>query len=67
MTDLTDQQKTDFLTKLTELTRETGIVIHGCGCCGSPWVDSVEITSDQSGYVFNSGECDLTWTDPSDD
>jgi len=31
-----------FLTELTELTKKHGIVIHGCGCCGSPSLFDIE-------------------------
>ena len=30
------------LDKLTRFTRETGYVIGGCGCCGSPWMQRVK-------------------------
>ena len=32
------QQEADFLAGLTELTLKTGVVIDGCGCCGSPYL-----------------------------
>ena len=28
----------NFLKELTELSDKYGISIHGCGCCGSPWL-----------------------------
>lgn len=28
-----------FLFELSQLTRNWGFVIAGCGCCGSPWVE----------------------------
>lgn len=31
---------TAFLNDLNELTRQHGIVIGGCGCCGSPYLMS---------------------------
>lgn len=37
------EQIRDFLEKLSQLTRETGVAIHGCGCHGSP---SLEQASD---------------------
>lgn len=33
-----------FLTELTELSNRYGIVIGGCGCCGSPYLDYIEET-----------------------
>ena len=54
----------DFLLGLAKLTRETGIKIHGCGCCGSPDMVEAEITSDESGYA---DDCQVMWIDPSDE
>lgn len=31
-----------FLQDLTELTNKYNIVIKGCGCCGSPWLEDLE-------------------------
>lgn len=31
-----------FLEKLADLQDETGVSIGGCGCCGSPYIDSFE-------------------------
>lgn len=30
-----------FLTELTTLTDKYNIVICGCGCCGSPWLNVI--------------------------
>lgn len=55
-----------FLIGLEKLTRETGVEIRGCGCCGSPFLINAKITSDESGYaVDGDGEC-VQWIDPSD-
>ncbi|MGN7135838.1 hypothetical protein [Streptomyces pseudogriseolus] len=29
---------TSFLQELTDLTNKYGIVVEGCGCCGSPYL-----------------------------
>jgi hypothetical protein len=58
-----DEQK-EFIKKLEKLTRETGIAVGGCGCCGSPWITTVDITSDESGYGYAD---EIRWIDPSDD
>ncbi len=34
---MTPEQKT-FMDGLLKLTRETGLIIGGCGCCNSPWL-----------------------------
>jgi hypothetical protein len=36
--DLKSDKVKRFLDGLTKLTRETGVVISGCGCCGSPYL-----------------------------
>lgn len=41
---MTDNMR-NFLDGLTKLTMETGIMIAGCGCCGSPYL------SEASGYI----------------
>lgn len=38
-----------FLEKLSELTRETGIVIGGCGCCSSPFLVAYDPLPNQQG------------------
>jgi len=52
-----------FIIGLEKLTRETGIAIGGCGCCGSPFLFKADITSEESGY---SNYVEITWTDPTD-
>lgn len=36
MTEQVELREEKFLAELTELSRKYGIVISGCGCCGSP-------------------------------
>lgn len=31
-----------FLKGLAELTKKYGLVIRGCGCCGSPWIEDLQ-------------------------
>lgn len=38
MRETKQETKQEMLEKLNEFTRETGIIIGGCMCCGSPWV-----------------------------
>jgi Zn-finger nucleic acid-binding protein len=36
-----DQTTREFLDELTKLSDRYGVVIGGCGCCGSPWLDKL--------------------------
>lgn len=36
--DIDREKIEDFLKDLTKLTRRTGVIIGGCGCCGSPYL-----------------------------
>ena len=51
---LTEAQRRDFLEGLTKLTRETGVEIAGCGCCGSPFL--MPLSEDESGPSWRYGE-----------
>ena len=74
MMDRSDRVR-EFILGLTELTRKTGIVIGGCGCCDSPYVEWREGTGNKkAGYALIRDErvCWLTpeekydWADYSD-
>lgn len=63
---MNDKEK-QFIIGLEKLTRETGIAIGGCGCCGSPYLYKVEtITRNESGYSITEGD-NVTWIDPADE
>jgi hypothetical protein len=63
------EKEREFLIGLTELTRRTGVVIGGCGCCGSPFIDEVKHTATVDdplagyGYGFSGG---VHWISPTD-
>ena len=52
-----NKQVSDFLKELSELTLKYNIKIGGCGCCGSPYLESVDDDLDINGISYD----DLTW------
>ena len=58
------KKEREFLIGLEKLTRVTGIMIGGCGCCGSPFLEEAKITDERSGYIW---EGQVIWVDPSDE
>ena len=50
---MTRSELNKFLEELTELTKKYGIQINGCGCCGSPYLE----TLDDSAFIGD----DLDW------
>jgi hypothetical protein len=39
---MTPERVVSFLKDLDELTRKHQIIIQGCGCCGSPYLSSLD-------------------------
>lgn len=35
---MTEEQKAAFAAELTQLSQKYGIIVEGCGCCGSPFL-----------------------------
>lgn len=63
-----EQKERAFLIGLEKLTRETGVIIGGCGCCSSPFLMELEEedSDPQSGYGFGyDGE--VCWMNPSNE
>ena len=54
-----------FLKALTELTKKHKLVIGGCGCCGSPYVQPLDKKSVEGFQYFHGDSkdsgCDLQW------
>ena len=64
-----EEREAEFLIGLTKLTRETGIKIGGCGCCGSPWIDEAsdaEMNNSEAGYG-HGGADQVVWISRADD
>ena len=61
---MTDKEKA-FLIGLERLSRETGIVIGGCGCCGSPYLTEELSMPEQAGYG-EGGSGQVKWISPLD-
>lgn len=64
-----DEAERQFLIGLEKLSRETGVYIGGCGCCGSPFLSyEPELNADpRAGYCSDEGKCGkVTWIDPGD-
>lgn len=48
-----------FLKELTNLSLSYGIIVRGCGCCGSPYLTDQESEEELNGLNYDG----LTWTD----
>jgi Fe-S oxidoreductase len=62
----------DFIRELETLTRKYGITIGGCGCCGSPFLDTLKEAEavPEAGYAIDlvndePGD-ELRWVFPGD-
>lgn len=63
-----DEKQRAFLIGLAKLTRETGVVIGGCGCCGSPFLGILsepEAIDPAAGYGYGYA-CEVVWISPGD-
>lgn len=61
---MTENQKYNaFLQDLTELSRKHGVYVDGCGCCGSPSLDLVEIEGRYMTYeeALEKSYSEVTW------
>jgi hypothetical protein len=60
-----------FLVGLEKLSRETGVVVCGCGCCGSPFLNALETPEsvDVAGYSADDDSLvsEIRWVSPADD
>lgn len=60
MDELTQAEKFEvFLKELTALSIKYGIVIEGCGCCGSPYLEFLREDQTEHEYSVKEGGLDL--------
>jgi hypothetical protein len=59
---ITPKAREAFLQELSQLTIKHGIVIGGCGCCGSPWMDEDRV-SFKGSYSSEADEY-IEWEEP---
>ena len=53
-----------FLDELTLLTKKHGIVIAGCGCCGSPFLYDLLKREERGRYEAKKHRVDVEWVVP---
>lgn len=64
--DSSTEKEREFLDELLVLSKKHGIVIGGCGCCGSPYLHDAQ-PRDGSFYVMNGDYADeLRLIEPGD-
>jgi len=57
-----------FLKQLTELSLRTGVVIGGCGCCGSPFMQSTDKKCvPEVGFYASDEYENIEWQGPDDE
>lgn len=50
-----------FMEALSSLTREYGVRIGGCGCCGSPFLMPLEYGEERGNYEADAKNDNLKW------
>lgn len=57
-----EQLEQEFLEGLNALSKKTGIVIDGCGCCSSPYLYEIKESDFESiDYHFASDNEQVMW------
>jgi len=60
---INEDRQAQFLKELAELSRKHGILIGGCGCCGSPYLYEDPALN---GKYRTNGDDDLSWIEDSE-
>lgn len=47
----------NFSKELSDLTKKYGIAIGGCGCCGSPYLDDLNVKDFKNIKDIELGDC----------
>lgn len=58
-----EEREREFMRELSALTKKHGVVVSGCGCCGSPALEDLVADEADAGYAYVGH---VRWVTPSD-
>ena len=53
--------KDEFMAGLERLTQKTGVKIASCGCCRSPWIETIDPIDMDGGEYQHEDYSDVEW------